>query len=90
MKKKKLSERKRKSTLTGRCEARVNKIKISCCVQHLYTSKKKLVSPTDDTPSVVDPHFIGELSQKCPHCGALFFEGEKNSSGKYSLCCYNG
>jgi hypothetical protein len=38
----------------------------------------------------VEPYLIGYLSQKCAFCGALFFEGERNSAGKFSLCCYNG
>ena len=42
----------------------------------------------DGTCSPVDAHFIGRLSERCPHegCGALRFPGETLKS----LCCHGG
>ena len=36
------------------------------------------------------PISIGKLSEKCPHCNALYFKAEKNSTGCYTLCCSAG
>ena len=35
-------------------------------------------------------HYCGEMDNKCVHCGALFFKQERNSKGKYTICCELG
>ena len=33
---------------------------------------------------------VGELSEQCQHCSAFHFKAERNSLGRYTLCCFDG
>ena len=34
--------------------------------------------------------YQGRMDQECPHCTAKYFRNERNSQGKFSICCYGG
>lgn len=48
--------------------------------------RSKRVCIRDD----IAEHFCGTLSEECECCGALFWNGERNSSKKFTRCCHGG
>jgi hypothetical protein len=40
--------------------------------------------------NAIPVHSLGEMNSSCDHCGALYFECEKNQQGLYFKCCRNG
>ena len=36
------------------------------------------------------PHDFGFMNNECQHCGALYFNEEVNTAGKFTLCCMEG
>ena len=46
-----------------------------------------------DTIDDTNPIYIfdcGKMEKNCNHCGAFYWEKEKNSSNRYTKCCMNG
>ena len=39
---------------------------------------------------IVPEQTCGSMTNKCIHCGAKFFNCERNSAGKYTTCCHEG
>jgi len=40
--------------------------------------------------NAIPVHCLGEMNSSCDHCGALYFECEKNQQGLSFKCCRNG
>jgi hypothetical protein len=38
----------------------------------------------------IEPHQCGRMSSVCKYCGALHFEGERNSKKLFNSCCHSG
>jgi len=54
-----------------------------------YFAARRLNGNIIREEEIID-HYCGEMSNKCLHCGSLFFKEERNCSGKYTICCELG
>ena len=46
--------------------------------------------PEDDAIHLPAPHHIGDMNNRCPHCGAKYFQEECNAQHIFTRCCFQG
>jgi len=87
----KVNRPRRKATLTGVREKRVD---VKRKENEEMSGQKLLKVASRCAVSDVIPNVhtfsVGCLQEVCQHCSALYFKPEKNTGGRFTLCCYDG